>query len=99
LSALVRGEGLAQKSGTHASLLVGGHPRRTRAAQSQQAQGSGNRNVRLFADHHVNRRRPDQPAFFDVPPHTREHLMARGGERGEVRHHRTRHKSYAAYRR
>ena len=90
------GECLAQRSGAHASLFVCGHPRRARAAQSQQAQGSGDSDVRLLADHHVNRRRAHQPAFFDLPPDARKHLMARGCERGKVRHHRACYESYAA---
>ena len=62
-----------------------------RAAEAEMPERPPERGVDLGADHHGERRRAEEPVVVDVPPRVRQHAVAGGRQRREVRHRRAGH--------
>ena len=68
----------------HPPLLVGLDLLRAARAKAEHAQRGVNGDVCLRASDDVHLRRAGQSVLFDIPSHTTQHSVARGGEGGEV---------------
>jgi hypothetical protein len=71
--------------GEQASVVVGGDDVGW-CAEPQHAERPIDRPVALLADDDANPWRAVESLPLDVPVRVREHVVARGGERGEARH-------------
>ena len=89
--AVVARERLAERVRAHPALVVGGDPGHRAGAEADEPQRAGERGMRLLAREHADLRRAGQALLLDVPAHPVQHVVARRGERGRVRHLRSGH--------